>query len=148
MLLYRTNKKPSTIEPNNDSGSHHESAETASRKKFSERKKMISLSILVVTIGFVVSTTPSAIIMGFFIKDMYMTKTGKLIVWVFDALLFTYHSFKFEIIFIFNYQFNREMNTFLEECCSRRRISSSRKQASVKSRKTVQTVSGSDIISL
>lgn len=97
------------------------------RSKFSERKKMISLSILIVTCGFVISTTPSAIIMGFFVQDMYKTKTGKLIVWIFDALLFTYHSIKFEIILIFNYQFNKELNSIFEELFAKRKLASSRR---------------------
>lgn len=133
MLLYRTNKKSVNIEPCDHS------IET-SRKKFSERKKLISLSILVVTCSFVLTTTPSAIIMGFFVQDLYKTKTGKLIVWIFDALLFSYHSFKFEIILIFNYQFNKEFSYFLEELFSKENNLLKRNKKIT----TTNTISGSD----
>lgn len=112
MILYKTSKKLISIVVISHHPKHSSVAEETRNNKSTNRKKLIGVFFLFVTLGFVFATTPSAVIGAFFIQDLYKEKTGKLIVWIFDALLFTFHSTKFEIILIFNYLFKNEFKCF------------------------------------
>lgn len=62
-IVYRTLYKSNSIAP---------------VEKYYSRKKRISIVILVLTIGFILTTLPSAIITGFLFEQLETSLTGKL----------------------------------------------------------------------
>lgn len=98
---------------NNNTSIRTKSFHSIDSNKHINKKKIAGLFIFAVAYGFMLATTPHAIINGFFSTQILKTNTGKLVLWLFDSLTFTYHSLKFELILIFNRKFRLEMKSFL-----------------------------------
>lgn len=110
ILFYTTWKKSVSINAVNDA---IESARA--------RKKKFGLVITIFTFGFMLTTLPSAIITGFFFTRLNSHEKTKIYIYICDSLAFSFHSSKFIVLTICNYQFKKEVATFAQEIMSKMR---------------------------
>ncbi len=68
----------------------------------------MSITVLISTGLFVIMTLPSAIAGGYYLTELLQTDSGKVILFICDNILFTYHSINLIILMISNKQFWRE----------------------------------------
>jgi len=101
LLIYYTLKKPNKVEP--------------SLENLSIRRKRLSLTIAILTLGFIITTIPSGIITGFLFDTLNTTKNGKMVIFICDSISFTYHSGKFLIMITYNSAFKQEFKSFIGE---------------------------------
>jgi hypothetical protein len=81
--------------------------------KIESKKKLLSVAISIITIGFLLCTIPLAISTVLYRKLQESRSNGRLIILICDAISFTYHSIKFEILLVYNNMFKME---FLKSC--------------------------------
>ncbi|CAF1115674.1 unnamed protein product [Brachionus calyciflorus] len=79
------------------------------------RKKRFGLVIAILTLGFMLTTLPSAIITGYFHSSLNSRNETKIYIYICDSMAFTYHSSKFIVLAISNTQFKKELLLFAHE---------------------------------
>lgn len=79
------------------------------------RKKKFGLVITIFTFGFMLTTLPSAIITGFFYSKLNSHHETKIYIYICDSVAFSFHSFKFIVLFFCNTNFKREVVVFGQE---------------------------------
>lgn len=80
------------------------------------KRKAISLSVIALTIAFILFTFPSAITVGYFLKDLLATRNGTIIFVSTSCLSTTYHSLNFIVLLLCNKQFMKELKLMLFKC--------------------------------
>ena len=82
------------------------------RKDEIEKRKSISISIIVLTFVFIIFTMPSALVDGYF-TELLSNESGLFIVLALAELSYTYHAFKFATLFFTNKQIRKEFYLIL-----------------------------------
>ena len=75
----------------------------------------MSLTIVVMSISFILFTASSAIASGYFTGELFESEYGLVILYMTNCLTFTYHSFSFLIFFMLNKILQAEFKTILLE---------------------------------
>ncbi len=78
--------------------------------RLNTKKKMVGLAITIITVGFLICTIPFAVTAVMY-KSLWHAEfghSGKLIIFTCDAISFTYHSAKLEMLLIYNSFFRDE----------------------------------------
>ena len=75
----------------------------------------VSLSVIKVTTLFIVLTLPQSIANGFFVKILFETEIGTCVLFYLDTVLFSFHSFNFFALFLFNKKFYSEAKSIYME---------------------------------
>ena len=78
----------------------------ASNLKKSLKRRRLTISLLVITFGFVVMTLPGTIVYGFFYDFFFSFKLGHAFAMISDYLMFIQHSSIFFSCFLTNYKFH------------------------------------------
>jgi hypothetical protein len=111
IFLYRACVKEKTIMPMTSVGLNNEiihPAADSSSSHLDTKKKMTGLSISVITIGFFICTVPISVTSILYDRLWEAGSNGQLILFVCDAISFTYHSAKFEMLLFYNVAFREE----------------------------------------
>ena len=74
-----------------------------------KKLKSTSVTVLIVNTLFIVLSAPAAIANAFYVPLLFESRTGIAILFFFDCLTFTFHSFNFVTLFFSNKQFSREV---------------------------------------
>ena len=77
-------------------------------------KRHMTLTIIFVTIAFLVSTLPTAISSGYFFEELYSSSSGRILFTFFESITFTFHSTNFIAFLIVNKQFRRELKEIIK----------------------------------
>jgi hypothetical protein len=79
------------------------------------KKKVMSIFVILMTFNFIVFTLPSSIAGGYFLSELLSTDVGSIILFAIDCLAFTYHGFNIIVLYYLNKKFKKEFKkTF---CC-------------------------------
>lgn len=77
------------------------------------KKKAMTRTVMIITLGFIVFTLPSAVIGSYFVNDLYYTLYGRVIIFICEAISFSYHSYNFFLYYAFNKQFREECRSMI-----------------------------------
>lgn len=86
---------------------------SASTSQSSSNKLGPTISVISITLSFIILTLPNAIAGGYYITELFKTSTGTLILFITDCLLFTYHSCNLVVLLIFNKMFRKEFKSMI-----------------------------------
>jgi hypothetical protein len=74
------------------------------------KKKSLSMTVLIITTFFIVSTFPINIVNAFFLPILLSQGYGYTLIFFIDSFMFSYHAFHFAILLISNKRFYAEFN--------------------------------------
>ena len=84
------------------------------RVKKAVKRKRISISIMLLTTFFMISTLPIAYSGAFLQPELYSTKSGILAYHIFGSISFSYHSCNFVLLLTSNKQFRIEFKNLMQ----------------------------------
>jgi hypothetical protein len=87
--------------------------ETVQKRK---KRKRLTIMTITITFSFLILTSPSAIISAFLFLQFNSYPVGKLLIYLFDNISFSYCSFNFMILFLTNKKYSSEFRSLF---CSR-----------------------------
>ena len=82
----------------------------------------MSLTVITMSITFIVFTLPNAIAGGYFIDELFKSETGPIILYVTDCFAFSFHALNFVTLLILNNNFRKEFRDFVTEKFGKKRI--------------------------
>lgn len=99
LLLYKTTIK--------------KKVQAAGTTSSSTKKKAMTITVMLVTLAFVVFTLPSAVISGYFFTSLFSFIPGRVVVYFCETLSFSYHSYNFFVLYALNKQFRQECKSII-----------------------------------
>ena len=84
----------------------------------------MSITVIAMSLTFIILTLPNAIAGGYFIGELFSTYNGRVILIFSGCFNFTFHGFNFVVLLISNKNFRKEFKEFVSEkmCCKTRVI--------------------------
>jgi hypothetical protein len=75
-----------------------------------KRKIRLTISLTAITFAFIIMTSPGTIAYGFFVEELYITKSGRALLTALDSLMFLQQTLIFWISYLTNNKFSQIVN--------------------------------------
>ena len=108
------------------------------------RKRRFTVSLCIITVGFIIMTLPASVLYAFFVDVLFPTYDGHAVLISMDCFLFSQHAIMFLMCFITNVYFRRFVIDCIKRLCCRCACLCGRKTTSLEGANTLSTIAIED----